>query len=175
MKTFETRSKLRKRLLDRDAGAEIVEMALIVPMLLTLLVGVFWAGRAYNIYETATRAAREGARTAVVRSCAACSPANATQSNTAVRSAVTNSLAASGIDSTQVETPTSTSCPTGATCDCPANDVCIMRDIPLNSSLPTEFGVSVSFRFPFQFNLPFTSVNMTTVHIPVLVQMREEN
>lgn len=157
----------------RQSGAEMVEMAFILPMLLTLLIGVFWAGRAYNIYESITRAAREGARTAVVRSCSACG--NATQSNATVRTAVTNSLVAANMDTTKILTPISTTCPTGAVCDCPANDVCIMRDIPLNTSTPTELGVSVSFRYPFQFSLPFTSVNMTTINIPTTVQMREEN
>ncbi len=50
-----------------ERGAELVEMAFVLPLLLTLLIGVFWAARAYNIYETITRAAREGARVAVAR------------------------------------------------------------------------------------------------------------
>ena len=158
-----------------NQGVELVEMAFVMPMLLTLLIGTFWAARAYNIYETITRAAREGARTAVVRSCAGCTPSNSVQTNSAVRTAVTNSLTASSIDSTKVETPTSTACPNGATCDCPSGNVCIMRDVPLNASTPQEFGVSVSFKYPFQFTLPFTTLNMTTIHIPTLVQMREEN
>jgi Flp pilus assembly protein TadG len=53
---------------DEERGAELFEFALVVPVLLTLLLGVFWMGRAYNVYETITRAAREGARYAVLPS-----------------------------------------------------------------------------------------------------------
>ncbi|MGH3628362.1 MAG: TadE family protein, partial [Sciscionella sp.] len=45
-----------------DSGAELLEFAFVIPLLLMLLVGIFWIGRAYNIYENITRAAREGAR-----------------------------------------------------------------------------------------------------------------
>src|SRR5262245_45199031 len=62
---------LCRRLAD-EAGAEIVEDAIILPLLLTLLIGIVWIGRAYNIYQTITRAAREGARYAVLPSCASC-------------------------------------------------------------------------------------------------------
>ena len=47
-----------------ERGAELVEMAFALPILLTLLLGIIWFARAYNIYETMTRAAREGARVA---------------------------------------------------------------------------------------------------------------
>lgn len=51
----------------RDEGAQaLVEFALVVPLLLMLVVGVFEFGRAWNAYQVITDAAREGARTAVV-------------------------------------------------------------------------------------------------------------
>ncbi len=46
----------------RQRGANLVEMALIVPLLLLLLVGVADLGRAYFTYITMINAAREGAR-----------------------------------------------------------------------------------------------------------------
>src|SRR5215470_4579634 len=55
-----------------DSGAEVFELALVLPVLLMLVLGIFWIGRAYNVYETITRAAREGARYAVLPSCATC-------------------------------------------------------------------------------------------------------
>lgn len=140
-------------------------MAFVLPVLLTLLIGVFWAARAYNIYETITRAAREGARVAVAPSCATCG--NAVPSVTNVETAVLNSLTASSIDTTKIQIPT-----------CTGNlssTICYQRDILLNTSTPSEFGVSVSLRYPFQFSLPFTSLNLTTVNITTAVQMREEN
>ena len=119
-------------------------MAFVLPLLLTSLIGVFWAGRAYNIYETITRAA------------------------------VIASLNASSIDPTQVKNTYSGTCPTGQSCDCPTSDICIVRNVPLNASTPAELGVSVSLTYPFKFNLPFTSVNLTTINISSAVQMRQE-
>jgi Flp pilus assembly protein TadG len=50
----------------RRRGQALVEFALIVPMLLLLVLGVVEFGRAWNVYQTLTDAAREGARTAVL-------------------------------------------------------------------------------------------------------------
>jgi Flp pilus assembly protein TadG len=51
--TFNTRS---------DRGAVAVEFALILPILLTILLGILEFGLAYNAQITITNAAREGAR-----------------------------------------------------------------------------------------------------------------
>lgn len=61
----------RARFTDQS-GAELVEAALVMVYLFTLLIGIVWLGRAYNIYATMTRAAREGARYAVAPNCATC-------------------------------------------------------------------------------------------------------
>lgn len=55
-----------RRLRDETGGA-LVEFALVVPLLLALLMGIFEFGRAWNIYQVITDASREGARQAVVR------------------------------------------------------------------------------------------------------------
>lgn len=148
-----------------EFGAEVIEMAFVLPLLLTLLIGVFWAARAYNIYETITRAAREGARVAVAPSCSACG--NAVPSVSNVETAVLDSLTASSIDTTQVQIPT-----------CSSNlssKICYQRDIQLNTSTPKEFGVVVGLTYPFQFTVPFISASLTSVSITTTVQMREEN
>ncbi len=148
-----------------QGGAELVEMAVILPILLTMLIGVFWAARAYNIYETITRAAREGARVAVAPSCSVCG--SAAPSVSSVENAVLNSLTASSMDTTKITFPS-----------CSGNlstTICYQRDIALNTSSPNEFGVSVGLTYPFQFMLPFTTVNVSTIHITTTVEMREEN
>lgn len=48
------------------SGQALVEFALIVPLLLLIAVGVAEFGRAWNLQQVITGAAREGARTAVV-------------------------------------------------------------------------------------------------------------
>lgn len=46
----------------RQHGSAIVEFALVLPILLLLLAGVYGIGRAYAQYETLTKATRDGAR-----------------------------------------------------------------------------------------------------------------
>jgi Flp pilus assembly protein TadG len=50
----------------RRRGQALVEFALIIPLFLLLLVGIFDLGRAVFAYNTLTNAAREGARIAIV-------------------------------------------------------------------------------------------------------------
>jgi Flp pilus assembly protein TadG len=49
-----------------ERGAELVEFALMLPILLVILAGLWDFGRAYRTYQAITNAAREGARLAVV-------------------------------------------------------------------------------------------------------------
>ncbi len=39
---------------------EIAEAAIVLPLMFTMLLGIYWFGRAYNVYSTITHAAREG-------------------------------------------------------------------------------------------------------------------
>lgn len=49
-----------------ERGAAAVEMAIVLPLLLLILVGIMEFGRAYNVQVSLTQAAREGARYAAV-------------------------------------------------------------------------------------------------------------
>jgi Flp pilus assembly pilin Flp len=49
-----------------ERGAAAVEMALVAPVLILLVFGIIEFARAWNVRQTLTDAAREGARTAVV-------------------------------------------------------------------------------------------------------------
>ena len=55
-----------------ESGVELLEAAFVLPILLTILLGTVWMGRAYMVYEAITRAAREGARYEVLPNCATC-------------------------------------------------------------------------------------------------------
>src|SRR6202022_1345946 len=52
-----------------ECGQEIVEAALVLPILFLILLAIFWFGRAFNIVSTVERAARQGIRTATQPSC----------------------------------------------------------------------------------------------------------
>lgn len=45
-------------------GAEIAELASVLPLLVVLIFGILWFGRAFNIYTTVNRATREAAEAA---------------------------------------------------------------------------------------------------------------
>jgi Flp pilus assembly protein TadG len=49
-----------------DGGQALVEVAIALPILLALLVGIFEFARAYNVQQVITNAAREGAREGVL-------------------------------------------------------------------------------------------------------------
>lgn len=49
-----------------EAGQALVEIAIALPILLALLVGIFEFARAYNVQQVITNAAREGAREGVL-------------------------------------------------------------------------------------------------------------
>lgn len=140
-----------------ECGAELVEAAFVLPLLLTLLIGIFWAARAYNIYETITRAAREGARVAVVPTCASCG--NAFPPSSTVQTTVDNVLASAGMQTSGA----------GVTINIQQHQALGLD--PNNSNAQWTI---VSITYPFQFTLPFTSLNATTVNISSQVQMLEE-
>src|SRR5262249_56296548 len=50
----------------KQRGAELVEFAVVLPILLVVIAGLWDFGRAYRTYQAITNAAREGARLAVV-------------------------------------------------------------------------------------------------------------
>lgn len=148
--------RLRDRTYGRQRGAVLMEAALVVPLLLMLLIGIVWFGRAYNAWQTMTRAAREGARFASAPSCATCG--NAFPTAAEVRQVVDSALTASSLDPQLV---------TGYS---------MTRNVTLNPGATIqETGVVISFNYPFQFFVPFTSVHLTTVTLNAQVRMREEN
>lgn len=150
-RTYSVKPRLHER------GSELVEAAVVLPLLLTLLIGVFWAARAYNIYETITRAAREGARVAVVPTCATCG--NSFPASTSVQTAVNNVLTSAGMNTSGG----------GITINIQQH-----QQLGLDPNNTSALWTIVSITYPYQFTLPFTSLNMSTINISTQVQMLEE-
>lgn len=63
---WQHKGKLRKRIgalnRSKERGQSLVELALILPVLMLVLVGIFDFGRAFYAYNALSNAAREGAR-----------------------------------------------------------------------------------------------------------------
>ena len=168
-----------KKILSETRGAEIAEAAVVLPLVFMLLLGIYWFGRAYNVYATITHAAREGARVAVASSCAACGSTAPTTA--AIVNQVTQTLQASKVDPGQVSVYTPTPAPVSCTAGVPPcsvqNNITFCTNVQLNpgSTGPQACGVSVSFQYPYQFFLPFTSLNMQKIWLKADVQMQGEN
>jgi Flp pilus assembly protein TadG len=167
-------------------GQEIAESAAVLPLLFMILLGIFWFGRAFNIYATITHGAREGARVAVAQSCATCG--NVAPPVDKVGTAIQQVLQSSGLDPTQVTSTTPIFCPCGSTpcgspqaCSTPSSglpQVCVQQDVQLNNPSTGQAnvcGTVVSFQYPYQFYFPFTSLNMQKINLTTQVQMTGEN
>ncbi|HLB88466.1 MAG TPA: TadE/TadG family type IV pilus assembly protein [Terriglobales bacterium] len=168
-----------KKAAGETRGQEIAEAAVVLPLVFMLLLGIYWFGRAYNIYATITHAAREGARVAVVSNCATCG--NTAPSTVAIANQVIQTLQASKIDPNQVSVYTPTPAPVSCTIGVPPcsvqNNITFCSNVQLNpgSTGPQVCGVSVSFQYPYQFFLPFTSLNMQKIWLKADVQLQGED
>ncbi len=139
-----------------ERGVELVEAAFVLPLLLALLLGIVWMGHAYNVYETITRAAREGARYAGAPTCATCG--NTLPSSAQVQTVVNNALSAGSLDPSKVK------------------NYSFQQGVTLNpGGDPPETGVVVSFGYPVQLAIPFTPLSATSITISTQVQMRRES
>ena len=177
-----------KKLVVDTRAAEIAEAAAVLPLVCTLLLGIYWFGRAYNIYATITHAAREGARAASAPTCATCMPTpNTVLSADQVADKIAQTLQASKLDPTQVSSVAAPLCACGnpscgtVTVNCSSlsggkPQVCIQFNVQLDNptSGPAACGVSVGVQYPYQFYFPFTSLNMQKVWLKAQVQMRGE-
>jgi TadE-like protein len=169
-------------------AAEIVEAALVLPLVFTLLLGIIWFGRAFNIYSTIQQAAQQGAITAARATCATCGVSGPTFPLPAtVATTVVAVMQASSVDPAQIIDPGTP--PTG--CTAPSK-ITICQQVLLNpSSNPTQIqscgspqpapspsqicGALVTFEYPFTFNFPGTSLNMRQIIMTAQGQSRMEN
>jgi Flp pilus assembly protein TadG len=172
------------RNLARDTrGAEIAEAAAVLPLMFTMLLGIFWFGQAFSIYGAITRAAQDGARAGAIPYCATCTPSSTLAANAV--SAVQNDLLGSKLDPTRAQYPSPPpsvfSCTDGSAVVCngtASSNFCVQAPIQLRTTVQGGSGlcgVSVSLRYPYRFWLPFTSINKQTIWITASSRMRMEN
>ncbi len=155
-----------------ERGAEILEFALIFAALMTLMMGIVVFARAYNDYQTITRAAREGVREGVLPTAAylgnnltylvgdgAC-PGKATNSpgTQLFNNFVAPALEASSFDPRGVKNYRE----------------CLAWLDPAGTAA-NQCGVTVSFEYPYRLNIPFLGASLGTIPISTSVQMRIEN
>jgi hypothetical protein len=142
MESFLTTMNRIRRILTPESGQEIAEAAVVLPLTMMLLLGIYWFGRVYNIYGTITHAAREGARIATAPTCAMCGNVATTQDQVADR--VADILKASKLDPAKVSAITPALCDCGTpSCGTPVAcatvtagkaQVCVQTNVLLNAS-----------------------------------------
>lgn len=178
-----------KRLATETSGQEVAEAALVLPIAFLILLGVFWFGRAYNVYATVAHAAADGARFAGTPTCAgpAAPCTNSLPTDTQVFNFIVSILQASKLDPSQLQpyTPPTFVMPSTG-CNLYNGSVLICRAVPLNNSTssqacsslvdnpstPQACGTMVSFKYRFAF--PFTA-NYQLISLPAAAEARLEN
>jgi len=180
-------SKLKRiaRQLATTEGAEILEAALVLPLVFALLLGIIWFGRAFNIYSTIQQAAQQGAIAAARSSCATCANEDALPLASTVDTAVSRVLQADSLSLSQIQTwkantpaPGLVSCPSPApaySCNLTGNKIWVCSSVLLNSTTqPAQCGSVVSFKYPFSFNL-LSLTSLGSVTMSAQAQSRMEN
>lgn len=173
-------------------AAEVAELAIVLPIVITVIFAIFSFGRAYNIYSTITRAAQEGARIAVAPVCATCPPLSCGGGggnsqfpcDATVVQTVNDALIASHLDTSQVIDPLTT--PNPAACPLPApakncaratgTHIYICRNVVVNTNSNTGLqscGTMVTFAYHYQF-LPIPFFTQQSVNIPAFAQVQVE-
>lgn len=147
--------------LKEESGAELVEAALVLPLLLVLLLGIVTFGRAYNTYQTITRAAREGAKAAVLTPCADSTYCSGATNYTATD--IWNNFVDPVLQSDNLDTAKIT------------NNTIKYVQLDPDDSTPHVCGIQLTFQYPYTFSLPFTGLNLSTINLKTTVRMRLEN
>lgn len=160
----EERKKLAGKGCGGEQGTEMLEFAFVVTLLTMLLLGIVTFARAFNVYQSITRAAREGARVAVLPTCATCGNSfpdpstGVTMANSAVfTDVISPALRSADLNPAAVQNYSETVGWLDA------------------GQTQQQCGVMIRFSYPYQLYLPFTPMNMTTIDLPVSVEMRREN
>jgi Flp pilus assembly protein TadG len=152
------------RLSGDTCAAEIAELASVLPLLIVMIFGILWFGRAFNIYTTVHHAARAAADAAAVRTCATCG--NGIVGDATIQSSVVNPiLTASHLDPAQLAMPP------------------IRRDVVMNpNSGNNVLGVVVTLNYPYRFTLngitccpPALTPVAVGITVHATAQAQEEN
>jgi Flp pilus assembly protein TadG len=125
-----------RRLLRSESGAELIEFALTLPLLLLVVLGIMEFGLMFREYEVVTNAAREGARIAILPGFASAD----------VTLRVDDYLTTAGLDLTRATvTPgAATPTPVGALCvSMVPVTVAYQHPVPFLGGIMTYFGSSI--------------------------------
>jgi Flp pilus assembly protein TadG len=145
----DTRRKRGRVRLRGESGAAAVEFALVFPLLLVVMIGIFEFGRVWNIHHVVTDATREGARRAVVKD-----GVTGVAKQTAVINAVNNRVTSAGLPAATLipGNDPMTACPTSGewTVPAPPSSGISIAGCGWGGATNTQARVIVRAPFPFQ-------------------------
>jgi Flp pilus assembly protein TadG len=159
-----------RRFVLAQSGAEVVEFALTLPLLLLVVLGIIEFGFLFQQYEVVTNAAREGARVAVLPTYS--STAAAAQTNVTAR--VNQYLSAGGLDTSSSVT---TICGGGG--GCPGNWQFVTETLAAGPPAVCDsvFPVTVRYQHPVPFIggiITYFGASFGTVTLKATARMRNE-
>jgi Flp pilus assembly protein TadG len=137
-----------------ERGAELIEFALIAPILIFIIAGIIDFGMMFRTFETVTNAAREGARVGVLQGYAQAD----------VRTRVNAYLAASGLNAVPLA--------------CTRPGVCV-QDVPVATGAGTFTARAVTVNYTYQFAVlgaaaPLFGGNFGSINLNAAAVMRTE-
>lgn len=135
----------------RTEGAQLVELALALPLLLVFVVGIIQFGGAFNLKQKEANAAREGARVMVSNDLSSTTCTSGYCSVQAAASAVANYMTNASFDSSCIDpTAPSTTGPPTWTYSCNGITISINNQYPYTDSAGNpETGTQVTVTYPF--------------------------
>jgi Flp pilus assembly protein TadG len=156
-------------------AAEIAEFAIVLPILLFLVLAMFWVGQAYNISNNLNKAATDGLAAALKNSCATCG--NTAASNTQIADAIEKAFQAGNLkpNSLQSFSPTP-NCPSPVTSLTSATGVTYNVEVCTNLALwpgSTITGTRVAMQYQMPIMSPVSSFR--TLRLSAVVQGRPES
>jgi len=143
------------KLLRGASGAQLVEFALVLPLLVVMVVGINDFAAAYNLKQKLSNAAREGARFASALSCADCWQ-SAPPSTQAVRDVVANYLTNANVTTCTIGSAPASAGPLAwqySSSGCPNFSLLIERGYTfVNSNGVTVAASRVTLTYPFSWS-----------------------
>lgn len=169
-----TRSRVpaAPKLCREEKGAEMVEFALVVSVLMMIMLGIVSFARTYNVYQSITRAVREGARmaalpTSVYQGNTFTDKNTAGYGSTIFATYVEPALKAADIDPNQCS---------GSQADCVLSYSEQVNWLNSSGTDENQCGVLLNLKYRYQWiSVPFLSPALSTIDLGAHVQMRREN
>ena len=179
-------SRITIRRLHDDSGQELVEAAIVLPIVFLILFGIFWFGRAFNIIGTLERAARAGLQSATHSTCASCGAGNTPPTNLAIVTSINNVLLADHLRTGNITaySPPYACLSPSTVCTTLSNNAQVCTGVPLTcggvscQSPPVACGANPALgtriSFAYQFDAPLPFINLNAFTIPASAQSEPE-